>query len=45
MPDHPSALDGFDKARKRRRAEREAVLATPQSFGLINRTRGPKERS
>jgi transposase InsO family protein len=34
------AVEGLDKARERRRAEREAILATLQSFGLIIRTRG-----
>jgi transposase InsO family protein len=34
------ATEGLDGARERRRAEREAILATLQSFGLINRTRG-----
>jgi transposase InsO family protein len=34
------ATKGLDGARERRRAEREAILATLQSFGLINRTRG-----
>jgi transposase InsO family protein len=34
------AVEGLDGARERRRAEREAILATLQSFGLINRTRG-----
>jgi hypothetical protein len=33
-------VEGLDKARDRRRAEREAILATLQSFGLITRTRG-----
>jgi hypothetical protein len=35
-----SAVEGLEPARERRRAEREAILATLQSFGLINRSRG-----
>jgi hypothetical protein len=35
-----SAVEGLESARERCRAEREAILATLQSFGLINRTRG-----
>jgi hypothetical protein len=31
---------GLDAARERRRAERGAILATLQSFGLISRSRG-----
>jgi hypothetical protein len=34
------AVEGLEPGRERRRAEREAILATLQSFGLINRTRG-----
>ena len=33
VPDHPGALDGLDKTRERRRAERGGILATLQSFG------------
>ena len=34
------AVEGLEAARERRRPEREAILATLQSFGLITRTRG-----
>jgi transposase InsO family protein len=34
------AMEGLEPGRERRRAEREAILATLQSFGLIIRTRG-----
>jgi hypothetical protein len=34
------ATAGLDKARERRRAEREAILATLESFGAITRSRG-----
>jgi hypothetical protein len=34
-----SAVEGLDGARERRRVEREAILATLESFGLIIRTR------
>lgn len=30
------AVEGLDKARERRRAEREEILAALQSFGSIN---------
>jgi hypothetical protein len=35
-----SATVGLDKARERRRAEREAILATLHSFKVITRSRG-----
>lgn len=34
------ALEGLESSRVRRRAEREAIFATMQCFGLITRTRG-----
>jgi transposase InsO family protein len=34
------AVEGLGPGRERRRAEREAILTTLQSFDLINRTRG-----
>jgi hypothetical protein len=34
------AVRAARKARKRRRAEREAILGTPERFGLVRRTRG-----
>jgi len=34
------AVEGLDRARERRRAEREAILATLQSFKVITRSRG-----